>query len=422
MSSMMEKLRLLEKTVHSQRLEIHSWVNEKKVTVLQEKLRILQKSKEEPVGCDRVQELEETCQRLQEQVWEMERFLNDYGMMWVGSSGIPQEEAETKEELPHGPHLLQPDSVKAGRDFQMNFDLVLQSVRELNLLAGEGVSHVQPTPGGARLGQQSPIPLSIYHNGIVLFQGPFRPYSEASTQQCMQDLMDGYFPSELQERFPDGVPFQVTDRREEEYKERPVGAEFPGEGKAVGEGTQQSNYSKGHTPKNYEHTSGLANGHSYKNNAPIPKNAGDMTHPVTGAKLSMEQFLNKLPKVVIKSGKVIDIRSSLMADMQSPPCTSAVINTPALQNHRLPADDVIELKVRAEDGRESFTLRMLLSETIGQLRQYLDTHRGSRTVEYDIISAFPKRRYGDNSQTLRSCGLTSNCTLLLRPHRLTPDP
>lgn len=28
-------------------------------------------------------------------------------------------------------------------------------------------------------------------------------------QECMQDLMDGFFPSELQERFPNGVPFQV---------------------------------------------------------------------------------------------------------------------------------------------------------------------------------------------------------------------
>ena len=26
---------------------------------------------------------------------------------------------------------------------------------------------------------------------------------------CMQDFMDGYFPSELQNTFPDGVPFKV---------------------------------------------------------------------------------------------------------------------------------------------------------------------------------------------------------------------
>ena len=25
----------------------------------------------------------------------------------------------------------------------------------------------------------------------------------------MQDLMDGFFPSELQARYPDGVPFEV---------------------------------------------------------------------------------------------------------------------------------------------------------------------------------------------------------------------
>lgn len=31
-----------------------------------------------------------------------------------------------------------------------------------------------------------------------------------SAQQCMKDLMDGYFPSELHERFPDGVPFEVS--------------------------------------------------------------------------------------------------------------------------------------------------------------------------------------------------------------------
>ena len=30
-----------------------------------------------------------------------------------------------------------------------------------------------------------------------------------SSQRCMQDLMDGFFPSELQDRFPDGVPFEV---------------------------------------------------------------------------------------------------------------------------------------------------------------------------------------------------------------------
>ena len=31
----------------------------------------------------------------------------------------------------------------------------------------------------------------------------------------MLDLTDGYFPSELQERFPDGVPFQVSEQSQD---------------------------------------------------------------------------------------------------------------------------------------------------------------------------------------------------------------
>lgn len=42
-----------------------------------------------------------------------------------------------------------------------------------------------------------------------MFNGPFRPYTDATTQRCIKDFMDGYFPSELQSRYPEGIPFKV---------------------------------------------------------------------------------------------------------------------------------------------------------------------------------------------------------------------
>lgn len=36
----------------------------------------------------------------------------------------------------------------------------------------------------------------------------------------------------------------------------------------------------------------------------------------TGRKLTMDQFLNRLPKVVVKAGRVIDIRDSVKASLQ----------------------------------------------------------------------------------------------------------
>lgn len=123
-------------------------------------------------------------------------------------------------------------------NFGVNFDLVLQRVRELNVLAGEGESFVRLTATGAQLVTKQPVRLSLYRDGIVTFDGPFRSYQEQSTQvsvmqrtatplllrhtaaaashlcsshlqQFIQDLMDGYFPSELQSKFPDGIPFEV---------------------------------------------------------------------------------------------------------------------------------------------------------------------------------------------------------------------
>lgn len=66
--------------------------------------------------------------------------------------------------------------------FEMNYDLVMQNIRELNILAGEGESHVTPIPGGAKLTQQSSIPLWLYKNGIIMFSGPFRSYQDPTTR------------------------------------------------------------------------------------------------------------------------------------------------------------------------------------------------------------------------------------------------
>ncbi|NXN95765.1 UBX11 protein, partial [Rhinopomastus cyanomelas] len=82
----------------------------------------------------------------------------------------------------------------------IDFDLILKNVKALNTLAGEGASHVEHTAGGARLRQPAPLPLMLYQNGVVMF----RPYEDPSTQQCLQDIMDGYFPLELQRHFPCG--------------------------------------------------------------------------------------------------------------------------------------------------------------------------------------------------------------------------
>ncbi|XP_056237058.1 UBX domain-containing protein 11 isoform X3 [Seriola aureovittata] len=380
MSAMMQRVNLLEKKVRSQAQEIEC--KNKKISVLEKKLKVWKESGSAHDLSGR-EDLEKRCQQLQNQVHEMESFLNDYGLLWVGD-GETSDSEDCAQTYSSG--------ISGVRDFYMNFDLVMLRIMELNILAGEGESFVQSTATGAQLAKKEPIQLRLYSNGIVMFDGPFRSYQEHSTQQCMRDLMDGYFPSELQERFPDGVPFEVHDRRDEEFIFR--------------------------LPWEKDDSSCVA------------------SSQIPGKTVTMDQFLNRLPKVVVKAGRVIDVRDSLRATLQGSSDVQSsesvvFIDTAALQamRERLETSssdrpssprDVITLKVKSEDGSHTYILKMCFSETIGHLRQYLDKHRGSGLPGYDIISAYPPCCYDDDCRTLPSCGLTTNATLLLRRrHSLT---
>ena len=44
---------------------------------------------------------------------------------------------------------------------------------------------------------------------IFVENGLLRPYSESSTASFIRDILDGYFPSELQKDYPNGVPLKV---------------------------------------------------------------------------------------------------------------------------------------------------------------------------------------------------------------------
>ncbi|OWK54148.1 UBX domain-containing protein 11 [Lonchura striata] len=67
----------------------------------------------------------------------------------------------------------------------------------------------------------------------------------------------------------------------------------------------------------------------------------------------------------------------------------------------------------SESGERTYELSMLLTDTIGDLRQHLTHIRGGNS-DYEIISTFPQRVYTDSSRSLQECGLVPRASLLLR--------
>ncbi|KAM6295983.1 LOW QUALITY PROTEIN: UBX domain-containing protein 11 [Aegotheles albertisi] len=380
-SSMMQKITLLEQKIEKQAQEIQ--LKDRRIAELEEKMKTLQKGEDAP-DSSTAEELEMRCLQLQTQVWEMEQFLNDYGLIWVGER---HERLEDGEELP-ARSLWKPGEAVVSKP-PIDFDLILENVKDLNVLAGEGVSHIEHTPGGARLRQPEPLPLTLYQNGIVMFHGPFRPYEDPSTQQCLQDIMDGYFPSELQMRYPDGIPLQVTDRRDVVFQERNLPGTFPGHGQAVG--------------------------HSKSSEV-------QETMEIPDPEMPLEQFLSKLSKSS-KQREVIGVQYSARAAQQGSDVGEILAETPGLaaleraktaEEAKASARDVCTLRIKSESGEQTFIVKMLFTETIGDLRRHLAHARGGDSDSYEIISTFPQRVYSDNSRSLQECGLILNASLLLR--------
>ncbi|XP_060235325.1 UBX domain-containing protein 11 isoform X5 [Meriones unguiculatus] len=284
---------------------------------------------------------------------------------------------------------------------EVDFDRLLASLQDLSELVVEGESQVTPVPGGAQLRTLEPIPLKLYRNGIIMFDGPFRPFYDPTTQRCLRDILDGFFPSELQRLYPDGVPFKVSDLRNQVFPEDGLGP-FPGEGRVVGRKMRK---------------------------------AMDRVEDPTGSRMTAEKFLNRLPKCVIRQGEVIDIRGPIRDTLQN--CCplpgriqETVVETPALTSERrrslespsTPVPLHTMLRIKSENGEQAFLLMMRPEDTVGDVRKLLAHARGTDLATFEIFSTFPPTVYKDDTVTLKAAGLAPSATLLLRAPRVKASP
>ncbi|XP_072178322.1 UBX domain-containing protein 11-like [Diadema setosum] len=442
MSSMMSRIAKLELQVKYYAKEIIE--KDKRNNVLEEKLKLMQKYHgDSDVESQRVRELERKCQSLQEQIQDMEDFLSDYGMVWVGGTHADDDPQSSKveglyedltEKRTAGTESVwRPGvSVVSGQGAAPDFDLVLKNIRELNVLAGEGEKKIQHTVGGARFKTVDSIPLTLFANGIFMFSGPFRSYEEPETQRCMQDLMEGYFPSELQSRYPDGVPINVNDQRDTVFRDQRAEENFPGTGFTLGGDTDLPSRL---VPSNLDKATSMESSGPPVSEGHTPLQLRETSKPPIEP-MSVDQFLNKLRPTVTSDGKVLDIQSSV-ADLlreETIPNAVTVVDTPIVQDIReramsgkqghgterplsargSPRNRVTTLRVKSEKGDHTFILKLRFRDTIRDLRMHLDKERKSQSVDYDLVTTFPNRVYTELDSTLEENGLTPNATILVR--------
>lgn len=61
------------------------------------------------------------------------------------------------------------------------------------------------------------VRIGLYRNGILVLNGPLRPWNMRESKLLMRDLVDGYFPYEFKDTYPDGILLKLEVKLEEDF-------------------------------------------------------------------------------------------------------------------------------------------------------------------------------------------------------------
>lgn len=210
---------------------------------------------------------------LQEELTNLHNFLADYGLEWVGPEAAEvaadsykdkeENNTITKEGLEHSQKIFKKLVLKVkGMNDQLRSEPAV--VKTTDTSEG-GIRRARLVHGAE--GKET-MKCTFYYNGLLVNRGPFRYNYSPSYVAFVNDLLDGYFPSEYKELYPDGVLFDLFDKHDVLFQE----------------GVSSS--------------AGLT--------------SDDLSMQMKGS-----QLLNKLPKVVVKNGQIVNIRDEISQRFES---------------------------------------------------------------------------------------------------------
>ena len=238
----------------------------------------------------------------------------------------------------------------------------------------------------------------FYKNGVQLEGFPIFYYGSHDAVSLIADILDGYFPRQLEKSHPDGVLLEVIDKLDDVY------------------GDKQTNQKP--------EVANLWNG------------KGREIQP-----LSKDEFLNKLPEKVIREGKIVEIRKGVESHLNKilgNPVNSAVKTETKLkgvvknesgdwvvQNEYILDErykgsiEISVLKVRLDFINESIILHTKkdtkLKDLLSQLVRCLTDK--DKTKRYRLVNGFPRTEFDpESSETLEEKGLYPRSAIYMQSY------
>ena len=238
-----------------------------------------------------------------------------------------------------------------------------------------------------KLKQKKEILISFYKNGLIIEGYQFFPYESEPSQKIIQDIIDGYSPYILHERYPHGVLMKVENHV-----------------KIIYEPNQINNNSK---------------------------NIKDLKDPGEQKYMSPKEFVNIFPNKVIKNGNILNIKEDMekvlgikSTDKEKNANNEEVtdFNLYDIKNTKIKQEDLCKLKIKVVTVDKTINVNIPKNRHINELfdfvKNYVNENLKKVSVtlkinninDYGFIMTFPFKilKYEQNvnkENTLEKWGL-----------------
>ena len=415
--SMTKRLNLVEQNLKDSNNKLKQ--KDEEILKLKQKIKELEKKQisskdddeENEIKCENCIKMNRIIEHQNEYITKLYNFMNENGILISKSAVDPKSQEEIQKKLKNLEYELNKLNIDNGEEEPIEVDkstsslydksllpktidikVLARRIEEMNAIIYEeqGSNAEFESEDGKifKLKQKKEILISFYKNGLIIEGYQFFPYESEASQKIIQDIIDGYSPYILHERYPHGVLMKVENHV-----------------KIIYEPNKTNN-----------------------NN----KNIKDLKDPGEQKYLSPKEFVNIFPNKVIKNGNILNIKEDMEKFLGIKSNNNIQNNINEKEetefnlyddlNNKVKQEDLCKLKIKVLTVDKTINVNISKNKNINELFDFVKNYvnenlkKVSPTLkinnisDYGFIMTFPFKiitydKKINKENTLEKCGL-----------------
>ena len=401
--SMTKRLNVVEKELKESNLKLKK--KDEEINKLTIKIKELEKNKikseNDDLICENCIKMNKIIVQQNEYITKLYKFMEENGILISKSAVDPKAHEEINKKLKNLQNELNKLNMEnepaenSGYDKSLlpktiDIKVLSRRIDEMNNLIyeeqGSNSEFVSDDGKIFKLKHKKEILISFYKNGLIIEGYQFFPYESDASQKIIQDIIDGYSPYILHERYPHGVLMKVENHVKSLYEPNKINE--------------------------------------------VNKNIKDLSDPGEQKYLSPKEFLNIFPNKIIKNGNVLNIKEDMenVLNIKNPKNKDInekeenEFNLYDIKDKEIKDEDLCKLKIKVVTVDKVINVKIHKNKHINDLFDFIKNYANnnlkkiSSTLkiknisDYGFILTFPFKiisydKDKSNDNTLEKCGL-----------------